>query len=104
MRTRLPVKLKVAVLSAALTFAILCLFAVVVGTVAERRVVGGFDDELRANAGDLQDRMHPSAGRRREHRAERLPTSNTLRGFAAGDAIVRVVDLRRRIVWASDRL
>ena len=41
MRTRLPVKLKVAVLSAALTFAILCLFAVVVGTVAERRIVGG---------------------------------------------------------------
>ena len=31
MRTRLPVKLKVAVLSAALTFVILCLFAVVVG-------------------------------------------------------------------------
>ena len=57
MRTRLPVKLKVAVLSAALTFAILCLFAVVVGTVAERRIVGGFDDELRANAGDLQDRI-----------------------------------------------
>ena len=57
MRTRLPVKLKVAVLSAALTFAILCLFAVVVGTVAERRVVGGFDDDLRANVGELQDRM-----------------------------------------------
>ena len=41
MRTRLPVKLKVAVLSAALTFVILCLFAVVVGTVAEQRIVGG---------------------------------------------------------------
>ena len=57
MRTRLPVKLKVAVLSAALTFAILCLFAVVVGTVAEQRIVGGFDDELRANVGELQDRI-----------------------------------------------
>ena len=48
MRTRLPVKLKVAVLSSALTFAILCLFAVVVGTVAEQRIVAGFDDDLRA--------------------------------------------------------
>ena len=53
MRTRLPVKLKVAVLSAALTFAILCLFAVVVGTVAEQRIVAGFDDDLRATVGEL---------------------------------------------------
>ena len=57
MRTRLPVKLKVAVLSAALTFAILCLFAVVVGTVAEQRIVAGFDDDLRASVGELQDRI-----------------------------------------------
>jgi hypothetical protein len=57
MRTRLPVKLKVAVLSSALTFAILCLFAVVVGAVAEQRIVAGFDDDLRASVGELQDRI-----------------------------------------------
>ena len=57
MRTRLPVKLKVAVLTSALTFAILCLFAIVVGTVAEKRIVSGFDDDLRASVGELQDRI-----------------------------------------------
>jgi two-component system OmpR family sensor kinase len=101
MRTRLPVKLKVAVLSAALTFVILCLFAVVVGTVAERRIVGGFDDELRANAGDLQDRI--TLQQTADGSIELSDSdTNTLRGFAAGDAIVRVVDTSNRPVWASD--
>ena len=101
MRTRLPVKLKVAVLSAALTFAILCLFAVVVGTVAERRVVGGFDDDLRANVGELQDRMtlqQVGDGSFQLRDAD----LDTLRAFAVGDAIVRVMDLRQDIVWTSD--
>ena len=100
MRTRLPVKLKVAVLSAALTFAILCLFAVVVGTVAERRIVGGFDDDLRANVGELQDRI----ALERSARGIGLSESDRvqLAGYAAGDAIVRVVDRANRVVWTSD--
>ena len=57
MRTRLPVRLKVAVFTAALTFAILCLFAVVIGAVAEDRIRSGFDDDLRATAADLQDAL-----------------------------------------------
>ena len=57
MRTRLPVRLKVAVVTAALTFAILCLFAVVIGAVAEQRIRASFDDDLRATAADLQDRI-----------------------------------------------
>ena len=95
MRTRLPVKLKVAVLSAALTFVILCLFAVVVGTVAERRVVGGFDDDLRANVGELQDRMtlqQDNDG----NVLLRDSDLDTLRAFAVGDAIVRVMNCARR--------
>ena len=101
MRTRLPVKLKVAVLSAALTFAILCLFAVIVGTVAERRIVGGFDDDLRANVGELQDRI---TLKRAPDGSTQLSEAdqNNLRIFAAGDAIVRVVDLRNQTVWTSD--
>ena len=94
MRTRLPVKLKVAVLSAALTFAILCLFAVVVGTVAEQRIVAGFDDDLRASVGELQDRITVQLGQ-----SDRA----LLAGYAAGDAIVRVVDLNNRTIWTSDR-
>jgi two-component system, OmpR family, sensor kinase len=100
-RTRLPVKLKVAVLSAALTFAILCLFAVIVGTVAEQRIVGGFDDDLRGNVGELQDRItlqQTSDGRIQLRDSD----IDTLRAFAVGDAIVRVVNLRQRPVWTSD--
>src|SRR5215210_2070634 len=101
MRTRLPVKLKVAVLTSALTVAILCLFAVVVGTVAEQRIVGGFDDDLRANVGELQDRMtlQEAADGSIQLRESDL---DTLRGFAVGDAIVRVMNLRQQIVWTSD--
>ena len=100
MRTRLPVKLKVAVLSAALTFAILCLFAIVVGTVAERRIVAGFNDDLRASVGELQDQLS----------LERVPggvqlspaDQNLLAGYAAGDSIVRVIDRANRTIWTSD--
>jgi two-component system OmpR family sensor kinase len=100
MRTRLPVKMKVAVLSAALTFAILCLFAIVVGTVAERRVVEGFDDDLRARVGELQDRITLKQVGDRTQLSD--ADENNLRIFAAGDAVVRVVDLRNQTVWASD--
>jgi signal transduction histidine kinase len=94
------VKLKVAVLSAALTFAILCLFAVVVGTVAERRIVASFDDDLRANVGELQDRLS----------LVRVPggvqlsstDQSLLSAYATGDAIVRVVDRGQRPIWSSD--
>ena len=100
MRTRLPVKLKVAVLSAALTFAILCLFAIVVGTVAERRIVAGFNDDLRASVGELQDQLS----------LERVPGGvqlspadrNLLAGYAAGDSIVRVIDRANQTIWTSD--
>jgi two-component system OmpR family sensor kinase len=59
MRTRLPVRLKVAVVTAALTFGILCLFSVVIGAVAEQRIRAGFDDDLRATAADLDDHLQP---------------------------------------------
>ena len=101
MRTRLPVKLKVAVLSAALTFGILCLFAIVVGTVAEHRIVAGFDDDLRASVGEVQDKI----------RLEQLPDGtyqltesdkSLLAGYAAGGAIVRVVNRNNHAIWTSD--
>jgi two-component system OmpR family sensor kinase len=101
MRTRLPVKLKVAVLSAAITFVILCLFAVVVGTVAQRRIVGGFDDDLRANVGELQDRITLQQNPDGTIQLRESDTE-TLRAFAVGDAIVRVVDTANRTRWASD--
>ena len=101
MRTRLPVKLKVAVLTSALTFAILCLFAIVVGTVAEQRIVAGFDDDLRATVGELQDRIT----------LERVPSGgfqltendrNLLAAAAAGDPIVRVIDRNNKPIWPDN--
>jgi two-component system OmpR family sensor kinase len=86
MRTRLPVKLKVAVVTAALTFGILCLFAVVIGAVAEQRIRAGFDDDLRAAAADLVNRLDPRLG------PEGAEIEGTpLAGASAGGAQVRVL-------------
>ena len=100
MRTRLPLKLKVAVLSAAITFAILCVFAVVVGAVAEQRIVAGFDDDLRASVGELQDQITLE----RVEDGYRLSQGDRalLAGYAAGDPIVRVIDRFNRPIWPDD--
>jgi signal transduction histidine kinase len=97
-RTRLPVKLKVAVLSAALTFVILCVFAIVVGAVAEQRIVAGFNDDLRATAGDLQDRITLEV--RSDGDVQLSAHDRSLLAAAdAGDPIVRVVDRNIVPVW-----
>jgi signal transduction histidine kinase len=86
MRTRLPVRLKLAVVTAALTFGILCLFSVVIGAVAEQRIRQSFDDDLRATAADLDRELDV-----------RLPMNHdrnraALDGAATGGAQVRVID------------
>jgi two-component system, OmpR family, sensor kinase len=87
MRTRLPVKLKLAVVTAALTFGILCLFAIVIGAVAEQRIRTAFDDDLRATAADLEDDLdfRVTGDSRVSFR------TNPLIGATAGDGQVRVV-------------
>ena len=54
---RLPVRIRLALISASLTFAILLLFAVVIGVFAGRQVRSEFDDELRVTAADLQQKL-----------------------------------------------
>ena len=56
-RLRLPIRLKLAVVSAGLTFVILALFALVVGGFTEQRLTTSFDDDLRATTADLQERF-----------------------------------------------
>ena len=85
LRVRLPVRLKLAIVSAALTFFILLLFAVVVGTVAERRVSGSFDNELRATAADLQQIAQRQGG-------DTSHVLGVLRAAAAGGAQIRILD------------
>ena len=53
----LPIRWKLALSSAGLTFAILALFAIVIGIFAGRQVRAGFDDELRAASSDLQQQL-----------------------------------------------
>jgi signal transduction histidine kinase len=92
------VRLKVAVVSSALTFVILCLFAVVIGAVAEQRIRTGFDDDVRATAADLQDRLQDSITRQVSSSGElslRIDKEPLLYA-AAGGAAVRVVDQRGR--------
>jgi two-component system, OmpR family, sensor kinase len=85
-RTRLPVKVKLAVVSAALTFVILCLFAVVIGAVAEQRIRAGFDDELRATAAGLVNRLDPRIGL-----GGPVVSDAPLQGAQAGGAQVRLL-------------
>ena len=57
LRRRLPVRIRLAVVSAGLTFAILALFAVVVGVFGEHQVRSEFDEELKATTADLQNKL-----------------------------------------------
>ena len=56
-RRRLPIRWKLAGTSAALTFAILCAFGLVVGELTERRIRDDFNNQLRAAADDLRDKV-----------------------------------------------
>jgi two-component system, OmpR family, sensor kinase len=99
-RTRLPIKVKVAVVTAALTFVILSLFAAVIGALAEQRITAGFEDELRATTADLQDQLDIERTQEGLFGLDR-PDRDLLRGFAAGGAIARVLGLDGRVVFAT---
>jgi two-component system, OmpR family, sensor kinase len=58
--TRLPIRWRLALTSAVLTFLILAAFAIVVGAFTGRQVREHFDDDLRATIGDLQTRVRPA--------------------------------------------
>jgi signal transduction histidine kinase len=96
-RRRLPVKLKLAIVSAALTFAILLLFAVVVGVVTERRLNSSFENDLRATAADLQEQVRvvedPETGGTELRAPEGL-----LKAARAGDAVIRIFNRDRILV------
>jgi signal transduction histidine kinase len=96
MRRRLPIRVKLAAVSAALTLVILCLFAVVVGALAEQRVRSAFDDDLRATAADLQNQidLRPGPEGEVQFRLER----DVIAAAAAGGAVISVVDRQGRLL------
>jgi signal transduction histidine kinase len=89
-----PVRLKLAVVTAALTFGILCLFAVVIGAVAEQRIRDGFDNDLRATVADIANRLDPELTRQGI-----VVDDRELVGAASGDAEVRVIQLNGQVYF-----
>ena len=61
---RVPIRWRLALTSAALTLAILLLFALVIGAITTNRLQADFDDEVRLTAADLSDtiRVAPERG------------------------------------------
>ncbi len=97
---RLPVRWRLALTSAGLTFAILLLFAVIIGVFAGRQVRNSFDDDLRLTAVSLASRIHP-AGPMTSLTYEFEGGSEVARSAAAGDAAVRVVTPEGGVLFSS---
>jgi len=99
MRLRLPVRRKLAIVSAGLTFAILLLFALVVGAFTEQKLRSSFDNDLRATAADLQGSFRIERDDKGNPQLQVNPA--LLRIAAAGGASVRVVDRENRVIRAA---
>ena len=85
--TRLPIRWRLALTSATLTFLILAAFAVVVGAFTARQVRDHFDDDLRATVGDLQTRVRPQ----QVGPSLQLVGKDAIAQAAAGGAALRIV-------------
>ncbi|MEX2023827.1 MAG: HAMP domain-containing sensor histidine kinase, partial [Thermoleophilaceae bacterium] len=96
LRLRLPIRFKLALVSAVLTFAILAAFAILVGVFTERQLTSSFDSELRSTATDLQSRFQLGGLEMRRDLVTGELVSRVdeelFRGVASGGAAVRVWD------------
>jgi hypothetical protein len=87
---RLPVRWRLALTSAGLTFAILLVFALIIGVFTLRQVRASFDDDLKLTAVSLTERIHAAqtiTGLRYEFDGDDQVVQST----AAGDAAIRIV-------------
>jgi two-component system OmpR family sensor kinase len=91
---RLPIRWRLAVTSASLTFLILTAFAIVIGLFTGRQVHDHFDDDLRATAGDLQNRIRP----RDTPEGVKLVGGDSIQAAAAGDAVIRVLGANFQVI------
>jgi two-component system, OmpR family, sensor kinase len=82
-RVRLPIRLKLAVVSGGLTFVILLAFALVVGAFTGQKLQSSFDSDLRAAAADLQSEFQVNGF------SSEIDV-NRFRAAAAGGAVLRV--------------
>ena len=101
MRSRIPIRWKVAILSAGLTFAILCGFAVAVGELTTRRIRDDFERQTAVTADQLGARVilsyNPENGRSSLNIDPKF-----FRLFQGGEkAVVRIVDQSGRQITKS---
>jgi two-component system OmpR family sensor kinase len=97
---RLPIRWRLALTSAGLTFAILLLFAVIIGVFTGRQVRNSFDDDLRLTAVSLASRNH-AVGPMTSLRYEFQGGDEVARSAAAGDAAIRVVSAGGQVLATS---
>ena len=86
----LPIRWRLALTSAILTFAILLAFALVIGFFTVREMRTDFDDEIRQNADLLQERLtvEPTVG------GYRIDADRNLLDFVSGnDVVIRILDV-----------
>ena len=96
---RFSIRWRLAIISSALTFVVLCAFAIVVGQLTTGKVRSSFDNETANSASELSDRL----------RIPSLPSSPTtfriapdINVYAAStDAAIRLFDANRRPVQAT---
>src|SRR3954453_17569098 len=93
---RLPVRWRLAITSAGLTFVILLLFAVLVEMVTVSRIRSDFDSNIRASAQQISDQIN---AQRELDGTVRLQTARSvIRAATAGGAGVRVLNLQGQVV------
>jgi signal transduction histidine kinase len=83
---RLPVRWRLAIISAGLTFAI------VIGLFTARQVRSSFDDDLKLTAVDLADRLHPRPTIVGLLHFDQGELAQLAQQAAAGDAVIRIVE------------
>jgi two-component system OmpR family sensor kinase len=95
---RIPIRWRLAGTTAALTFAILCTFAIVVGELTQSRIRSDFQSEVAAGADDLRDRIDIKIS----HGRLIQPTRKTLDIYAgSGHAVIRLLSLDGRVLQST---
>jgi two-component system OmpR family sensor kinase len=92
----LPVRWRLAITSAGLTFVILLLFAILVEVVTVTRMRSDFDNDVRASAQQLAD--HIRADRTLDSVQLNPTTPNVISAAIAGGAVIHIFDLHGRLV------
>lgn len=97
----LPIRWRLALTSAGLTFAILLTFAVVIGMFTANRLSSDFDNDLRLSAADLEQRIpvgSTALGSPLLDRSDPQLVNAIVDAAATGDAAVRVVAVNGQVL------